>query len=53
MDKFTARNGVDSSGTRRKRTKVVLKGRKYVDEKGFLWTVNEEVEVTDDDVSVR
>lgn len=51
MDKFTAkdnRTGVDSSGVAVKRTKTVLKSRTYF-EGGYMKTVNEEVEVTDDE----
>lgn len=51
MDKFTAKGngtGVDSSGVAVKRTKTVLKSRTYF-EGGYMKTVNEEVEVTDDE----
>lgn len=47
MDKFTARGG-GNGDMPTKRTKIVLKSRTYM-EGGYMKSVNEEVEVTDDD----
>lgn len=51
MDKFATKNGIDQGGVRTKRTKTVLRKKTYMDEKGYMKMVNEEVEVTDDEVS--
>lgn len=51
MDKFTARSNVGApvgGGVAAKRTKTVLKSRTYM-EGGYMKTVREEVEVTDDE----
>ena len=47
MDKFTARPEGTGGGVA-KRTKIVLKTRTYMDG-GYMKSVNEEVEVTDDE----
>lgn len=47
MDKFTAR-GEGNGNMTTKRTKIVLKSRTYM-EGGYMKSVNEEVEVTDDE----
>lgn len=51
MDKFTAKGG-GGGGVAAKRTKTVLKNRTYM-EGGYMKSVCEEVEVTDDEEEVR
>lgn len=50
MDKFTAKGG-GGGGVAVKRTKTVLKSRTYM-EGGYMKSVCEEVEVTDDEEEV-
>ena len=52
MDKFTAKSGGGGGGVAVKRTKTVLKSRTYM-EGGYMKSVCEEVEVTDDEEEVR
>lgn len=52
MDKFTAKSSAGGGGVAVKRTKTVLKSRTYM-EGGYMKSVCEEVEVTDDEVEVR
>ena len=53
MDKFTAKAGGGGvNGGAVKRTKIVQKTKTYM-EGGYMKTVNEEVEVTDDEEEVR
>lgn len=50
MDRFATRDGLgQGAAPPTKRTKTVLKAKTYMDDKGYMRTVNEEVVVTDDD----